>query len=128
MTLWNAAGVQAPAVTRAVGEDGAPLPAALIARIVNVYADPFFRLVITVEVLVVVSPPQLQLGVTATGYWVIGEVPGSGASQVSETLWLPALATTLVGTPGFSGASAGPDAGDAGTLSPSALTAVTVME
>src|SRR4051794_25929391 len=87
-------------VTAALGAEAAPVPAALVAVTVKVYAVPSIRPVtvaVVAPLVVAVAPPRLAL----TVYPVIGIPPSAGAVQDTVALPSPACA---VGVPGTDGA------------------------
>ena len=88
-------------VTAAVGADGVPAPATVVAATVNVYAEPLVRFFSVVLVVVagsgtgVCATPSLR-GVTV--YPVTGPMPVSfGAVQARTARASPATAVTAVG-------------------------------
>ena len=124
--------VGAPGVVAGVtlfdAADAGPVPTALVAFTVNVYAVPFDSPENTVEVTfptVLVAPP----GDAVTVYPVTGEPPLlAGGVHDNVACPFPAIAPTPVGAPGTVGADDGVtlfDDADAGPV-PTALVAFTV--
>ena len=114
----------AAGVTLLEGADAGPVPAALVAVTVNVYAVPLVSpLTMIGEAAPLVAMPP---GEDVTAYDVIGEPPFEAGGVNATPAWvLPASAPVIVGAPGtlagitlFEGADASPV--------PTALVAVTV--
>jgi len=113
-----------PGVTRFEGAEAGPLPAALVAVTVKMYAVPLAR---PPTVMGDAAPlAVIPAGDDVTVYDVMGEPPfDTGAVNVTVACALPAAALPMVGAPGtaagvtlFDGAEGGP--------TPTALVAVTV--
>src|SRR5262249_62299013 len=89
----------ATGVTASEGAGGGPVPAALVAVTVNVYAVPFVSPVTVtgLPAALACAPP----GAAVTVYEPIGAPPvDAGAANVTVACPSPAAATTFVGGPG----------------------------
>jgi hypothetical protein len=111
-------------VTLLEAADAGPVPIALVAFTVKVYAVPF---VSPVTVIGLDAPVAVMLpGLEVTVYEVIGLPPfEAGGVKLTVACWLPAVAVTAVGAPGTVAGVTLFDAADAGPV-PIALVAVTV--
>jgi hypothetical protein len=106
--------------------DAGPVPIALVAVTVKVYAVPLVKpvTVIGLTVPVAVSPPGLEVAV----YPVIDPPPLlDGAVNAKVACALPAVAVPMVGAPGTVAGVTRLDAADGGPV-PTELVAVTVKE
>jgi hypothetical protein len=114
-------------VTVVEAADAAPVPTALTAATVNVYAVPLMRPeTVAIRALpTVTAVPAAAPTWGVTMYPVIALLPfDAGALQVTVTWLFPMLPATLMGAPGTSGNVIDADATDA-ALVPAAFVAVT---
>jgi hypothetical protein len=88
-------------VTALLGAEATPVPMALVAVTVNVYAVPFVR---PGTVIGELAPPAVKLpGFEITVYPVIGDPLAFGATNDTVALATPAAAVTPVGALGAAG-------------------------
>jgi hypothetical protein len=106
--------------------EAGPVPTALVAVTVKVYAVPLASPLTVIEVQGAAHVPVMPLGDEVAVYDVITEPP-SLAGAVNETVAcaLPAVAVPIVGAPGTSNGVAELDAAE-GALDPTEFTATTV--
>jgi hypothetical protein len=122
--------VGAPGVVAGVtlfdAADGAPVPTALVAVTVNVYAVPFASDATVIEVHGAAQVPVTPLGEDVAVYVVIADPPLlAGAVNVTVACALPRVAVPMAGAPGTVAGVTLFDAAEGG-LVPAALVAVTV--
>ena len=112
-------------VAAADGAEAGPVPDALVAVTVNVYAVPFVR-PLTVQLVAPVVVHVLAPGTDVTVYPVMVSPPVLGGAVHDTTDWPLAsdVAVTLIGAPGCVGTSTELDGSDGGPV-PSAFVAVT---